>query len=87
MNKVKIYTVDYCPYCKKAKMLLEKKGISYEEIDITNQPDIREKLVEMTGGRTTVPQIFINGKSIGGSSDLEKLISTGQINSLLNNEQ
>ena len=84
MAEVKVYTVDYCPYCKKAKALLDKKGVKYEEIDITDQPEMREKLVEMSGGRDTVPQIFINGECIGGSTDLDALNSSGKLDELLN---
>lgn len=83
MVEVEVYTTDYCPYCKKAKALLDKKGVSYAEIDVTGEPDFRTKLAEMTGGKTTVPQVFINGKSVGGSSDLENLNKTGELDKIL----
>lgn len=83
MAEVIIYTVDYCPYCKKAKALLDKKEVKYKEIDITHQPEMREKLVEMTGGRDTVPQVFINGVSVGGSTDIEQLNSQGKLDEML----
>lgn len=87
MAKVEVYTVDYCPYCRKAKAILDAKGVQYSEIDITDDPMMREKLVELSEGRTTVPQIFINGKCIGGSSDLESLKSSGELDILLSQEQ
>lgn len=84
MAKVVIYTVDYCPYCKKAKNLLEEKGVEYEEHDITTDEDVmRPKLGEMTGGKTTVPQIFIDGVSIGGYTDLQELDKSGKLDELL----
>lgn len=84
MAKVEIYTTDYCPYCKRAKALLEKKGVEFEEIDITHdEQTMRAKLAEMTGGRSSVPQIFINGKSVGGSDDLVELNSSGELDKLL----
>ena len=84
MAEVKVYTVDYCPYCKKAKALLDKKGVEYEEIDITNHPEMREKLVEMSGGRDTVPEVFIDGVCVGGSTDLDALNSSGKLDEMLN---
>ncbi|OGI17353.1 MAG: glutaredoxin 3 [Candidatus Melainabacteria bacterium RIFOXYA12_FULL_32_12] len=84
--EVKIYTTDYCPYCKKAKSLLASKGLKYEEIDITNDPDTRSKLVQMTG-RNTVPQIFINSKHIGGYTDLERDNMSGHLDLLLNEQE
>lgn len=84
MAKVVAYTVDYCPYCKKAKALLNAKGIEFEDIDITeNEDEMRPKLGEMTGGKTTVPQIFINGKSIGGYTDLKALDDSGKLDEML----
>lgn len=70
MSKVQIYTTNYCHYCKMAKELLKSKGIPFEEFDVTNDPQKREWLVQTTGLKT-VPQIFIDGKSIGGYEDLK----------------
>lgn len=67
--EVKVYTTTYCGYCRAAKDLLDKKGIAYEEIDVTEDPAMRAKLVELSGQRT-VPQIFWNGVSVGGYTDL-----------------
>ena len=84
MAKVVAYTVDYCPFCKKAKALLNEKGIEFEEIDIEDdEMNMRRKLGEMTGGKTTVPQIFINDKSIGGYTDLKELDESGKLNEML----
>ena len=86
MPKAKIYTTDYCPYCKKAKKLLDTKGIKYEEINLTNDPDMRSKLVETTG-RNTVPQIYINGKHIGGYTDLERDEMSGHLDLILSEQE
>lgn len=84
MAKVLTYTVDYCPYCKKAKALLKEKGVDFEDIDITaNEDEMREKLSGITGGRTTVPQIFINGVHVGGYTDLKALNDSGKLDEML----
>ncbi len=86
MKDVVIYTVDYCSFCKKAEMLLKEKGIKYKKIDITkNEEEHRKKLGEYYDiqGRVTVPQIIIGGKRIGGFDVLEKLDSSGQLDTLL----
>jgi len=78
MSDVQVYTTDYCPYCTRAKALLTKRGIAFEEIDVTHEPDKREWLVKTTG-RRTVPQIFINGEPIGGSDELHALDRSGEL--------
>ena len=78
-NEVIIYTTASCPYCAATKKLLQSKKISYREIDVSEDDAMREKLVQLTGGRETVPQIFVDGKPIGGYDDLVKLISKGEI--------
>jgi glutaredoxin 3 len=84
MVKVLTYTVDYCPYCKKAKALLREKGVDFEDIDITaNEDEMREKIGKITGGKTTVPQIFIDGVHIGGYTDLKALDDSGKLDELL----
>lgn len=88
MPKVVIYTVDYCPYCNKAKKLLTEKGIEFEDNDITqNEDEMREKLGEMYNiqGRVTVPQIIINGVHIGGYTDLKALDEAGKLDEMINN--
>ena len=83
MSEVLVYTTDYCPYCTKAKNLLKNKNIPFQEIDVTNDPDMRVKLMEMSGGRKTVPQIFIDGKSIGGCDDLHALNDKGELDQMV----
>ena len=84
MHKVIIYTKDGCPYCTRAKGLLESKGISYEEIDVGNDPEKRLMLAEKSNGRKTVPQIFISGEHIGGCDDLISLDHLGKLDALFN---
>lgn len=86
MKEVIIYTVDYCPYCKKAEILLNDKNIDYKKIDITsNEEEYRNKLGEYYNieGRVTVPQIIIGGRRIGGFDVLEKLNNAGELDKLL----
>jgi glutaredoxin 3 len=78
-NKVLIYTAQYCPYCVAAKKLLKSKKVEFEEIDVTNDDRMREKLVQMSGGRETVPQIFIDARCIGGYDDLVELYNSRRI--------
>lgn len=83
MTQIKIYTTDYCPYCKKAKALLSQIGLLFEEIDITqNEDDAMDNLTAKTG-ISTVPQIFINDKFIGGCDDLFALQKSGKLQELL----
>ena len=83
MKKVVIYTKEICPYCVKAKKLLDKKFVSYEEIEITGQDDMRENLIALSGGRKTVPQIFIGNYHVGGCDDLYALENEGKLDELL----
>ena len=84
MAKIEVYTTNYCPYCVKAKALLDRKGAKYTEIDVTGDDEVRIRLVEKSGGRKTVPQIFINDKHIGGCDDLYALDANGGLDPLLN---
>jgi len=84
-SNIRIYTTTYCPYCVRAKQLLDKKGLSYQEIDVTNKPDLRQELVQMSGGRQTVPQIFFGDRHIGGCDDLYELERTGELDKLIAN--
>ena len=70
MPKVVIYTTPFCPYCLMAKRLLAKKGVAFEEIDVSGNWDLRDELVTRSGGRTTVPQIWIGETHVGGSDEL-----------------
>lgn len=78
MKPVTVYVTTYCPYCTKAKALLTKRGIPFEVVDVTNDPDKRDWLVRSTGLRT-VPQIFIGDESVGGSDDIHALDAAGQL--------
>jgi len=81
--KIEVYTTSYCPYCNLAKALLKSKGVQFEEIDVTDDPKLRAKMVELAGGRRTVPEIFINGEIIGGCDELYGLERSGQLDQLL----
>ncbi|HEX8535354.1 MAG TPA: glutaredoxin 3 [Allosphingosinicella sp.] len=83
MPRVEIYTKFFCPYCARAKRLLDEKGVQYEEFEISAGGDKREEMVQRAGGRTTVPQIFIEGQHIGGSDDLAALERGGKLDALL----
>ena len=67
----------------RAKALLTNKGVAFNEIDVTSNPALREKMVELAGGRRTVPEIFINGKIIGGYDELRALEMAGELDALL----
>lgn len=82
MAKVEIYTTQFCPYCVRAKSLLKQKGVAFEEIDASD-PDVRDAMVERAGGRRTVPEIFINGRIIGGYDELKALEDADQLDPLL----
>ena len=79
MAKVEVYSSIFCPYCARAKSLLERKGVDFETIDLMEQPNRRDEMIQRAGGRTSVPQIFINGEHIGGSDDLHALDRAGQL--------
>lgn len=76
--EVKVYTTNTCPYCFRAKAVLAKRGIAYEEINVSNDIAMRDWLVKATG-RKTVPQIFIAGEPIGGSDELAELDRAGEL--------
>lgn len=80
---VEIYTKFGCPYCVRAKHLLDSKGVSYSEYDVTMGGAKREEMVARAPGARTVPQIFINDVAIGGSDDLRALDSDGKLDALL----
>lgn len=81
--KVEIYTTTYCGYCVQAKNFFEREHIPYVEIDVTGDDAAREALVQKAEGRRTVPQIFIDGKPIGGYSDMMALHRAGELAPLL----
>lgn len=79
---VTIYTTGYCPYCYRAKSLLQKKGVAFEEIDADDRPDLRTWL-RKASGQTTVPQVFVNGRALGGFTDIAALDRGGELDRLL----
>jgi glutaredoxin 3 len=81
--KVEIYTKFLCPYCTRAKSLLGSKGVQFDEIDISMGGPKREEMIQRASGRTTVPQIFIDGHHVGGSDDLAALDRAGKLDPLL----
>lgn len=82
MSNVTIYTTPYCPYCHAAKSLLAAKGVTFEEIDVSD-PALRAKMTERANGRRTVPQIFIDQTHVGGFDDLSALDGRGGLDPLL----
>lgn len=85
MAKIIMYKTAICPYCTRAKALLSQKGVAdkIEEIDIGSNPDLLSEMLEKTGGKKTVPQIFINNQYVGGCDDLYKLNDDGNLDKLL----
>lgn len=83
MATVEIYTKPTCPYCLRAKQLLTSKGVAFEETDVSGGGAARDTMIQRAGGRTTVPQIFIDGQHIGGSDDLAALERAGKLDMLL----
>lgn len=83
MATIEIYTKFFCPYCTRAKALLDGKGAAYEEIDVTMDRAGFDAMVARAGGRRTVPQIFIDGRHIGGSDELAALDAKGGLDPLL----
>ena len=83
MADVIIYATKFCPYCVSAKKLLRRKGVRFTEIDVTFNPELRAEMTRKAGGRHTVPQIFINGRHVGGCDDLYALEEAGKLDPLL----
>lgn len=83
MQQVEIYTTPICGYCARAKALLDRKGVSYTEINVMQNPDKRVEMEARAHGGRTVPQIFIGGVHVGGSDDLHALDQAGKLESLL----
>ena len=84
--EVRIYTTPWCPFCIRAKSLLKKKDVVFEDTDVSFDTEMRKNLAEQTG-RTTVPQIFIDGRSIGGCDELYALDRDGKLDLLLGRAQ
>ena len=82
MKRVRVYSGPNCPYCDRAKALLRKKGVEFEEIDVEVRPDEMKKVIEQTG-KQTIPQIFIDDFHVGGCDDLYAYEELGKLNGLL----
>jgi len=82
MKKIIIYSKEICPYCVKAKNLLKRKGLNYDEI-IVNTDEIKQNMIKKSNGRMTVPQIFIGEYHVGGCDDLHALEADGKLDKLL----
>jgi glutaredoxin 3 len=87
MAEVELYTTMFCPYCVRARALLERKGAAFTEIDIIEEPARRAEMIRRADGRTSVPQIFINGEHIGGSDELAALDRAGALDAKLGTEK
>ena len=83
MSRVEIYTTMFCPFCTRAKKLLAQKGVDYEDIDVIAEPERRHEMIARAHGARTVPQIFIDGKHVGGCEELYALERMGELEGLL----
>ena len=83
MANVEIYTSPFCGYCHAAKRLLKQKGVTFTEIDVLDHPDRKAEMVNRAKGGRTVPQIFIDGKHVGGSDEIHALDRKGALDPLL----
>src|SRR5690554_6712053 len=82
MTDITIYSSNYCPFCIRAKQLLGSKGVSYDEIIVDGKPDVRANMARLAG-RTSVPQIWINGTHVGGCDELIALDRSGKLDTML----
>ena len=78
-----MYATMWCPYCARARTVLKQKGVAFSEIDLDEQPRRRDEMIRRAGGRTSVPQIFIDGEHIGGCDDMVALDRTGLLDAKL----
>jgi glutaredoxin 3 len=83
-TEVTVYSTGWCPYCDRARALLERKGIPYSEIKVDEDPAQRDTMLKRSGGRRTVPQIFIGDRHVGGFDDLYALDKAGELEKLIN---
>jgi len=83
MAEVVIYTRDWCSYSDAARALLERKGVSFKEINATGKPELRKEMIERAHGGSTFPQVFIGDKHVGGCDDLYALEEAGELDTLL----
>ena len=83
-RRVEIYSSMLCPFCYRAKKLLESKGAEYQEIDVMLSPGKRKEMTERSGGRTSVPQIFVDGALLGNCDEIYDLEAAGKLSGILN---
>ncbi len=83
MSKIEIYTKGWCSYCLRAKALLKGKGLTFREIEVSNDPVRFQEMLDRSGGRRTVPQIFIGDTHVGGSDELAAAEKSGRLDDLL----
>ncbi len=83
LARIEIYTTPFCPYCLRAKALLQQKSVDFEEHDVSSEPGARRKMQERAGGRRTVPQIFVDGRHVGDSDELASLQRSGRLDAVL----
>jgi glutaredoxin 3 len=83
MKDVTIYSTTYCGFCARSKDLLRNMGVLFDEVDVTGDDEARERLVQMTGGKRTVPQIWVGETYVGGYMDLKRLRDTGELQQLI----
>ncbi|MFO1097737.1 MAG: glutaredoxin 3 [Xanthobacteraceae bacterium] len=83
MAEIEVYTTPICPYCLSAKDLLRRKGVAFLEINVAGEPQRRAEMIARANGRTTVPQIFVGEKHVGGCDDLYALEEAGELDRLL----
>lgn len=83
MAKIEIYTKAFCPYCPRAKSVFDRRGLMYQEYDITMDSAKRSEMIARADGRTTVPQVFVGGHHVGGSDDLAAADRSGELDALL----
>lgn len=86
MTTTTIYTTRFCPFCFAAKRLLDQKGVKFDEIDVTGDPETRAVMTQRAGGRRTVPQIFVGDTHVGGFDDLSALEREGKLDPLLDSQ-
>ena len=83
MNAVTLYTSNWCPYCSRAKSVLERKGLTWTEINLEDEPERRSEMIARSGGLRSVPQIFIGDRHVGGFDELRELDLSGELDRLL----
>jgi len=83
MNKVEVYSGNFCPYCIRAKSLLKKKGVDFTEYNVQHEADKRMEMLDRSGGARTIPQIFINDRHVGGCDELYALEKKGELDTWL----